>query len=312
MNSSKWPYHPSAKPNIEKHRVYWPKISIVTPSYNQGQYIEETILSILNQNYPNLEYIIIDGGSTDNTVEIIEKHADRITYWVSERDQGQADAINKGFKKCTGEIFAYLNSDDCYYPGALFEVANIYLKQKKDKVLLIGNCYWANSFQDTQGWLDKPNFPTTLYLALKKRGLAPQPSMFWTNPLSLRFNEDLKFCMDFEFWLKLILNQYEIERIDQKISLFRTHPNSKTSTLDQIQQEELNGVSSIYKKYLSPTENRDITDFLLFQNQIELYDKIVNLRNVEGKSRWETAKIAYHSKLPITLKLKLFFSICNG
>jgi glycosyltransferase involved in cell wall biosynthesis len=89
-----------------------PKISILTPSYNQGQYIEQTIQSILSQNYPNLEYIVIDGGSTDNTVEILKKYDQHITYWVSEKDRGQSHAINKGIEKCTGVLFNWLNSDD--------------------------------------------------------------------------------------------------------------------------------------------------------------------------------------------------------
>ncbi len=101
----------------------FPRITIVTPSYNQGQYIEETILSVINQDYPNLEYIIIDGGSSDNTVEIIKKYSDRITYWISEKDNGQAHAINKGFRKATGDILNWLNSDDQLQPGALKIIA---------------------------------------------------------------------------------------------------------------------------------------------------------------------------------------------
>lgn len=311
MNKQSWPFINPVNPNISNAQVNWPKISIVTPSYNQGQFIEETILSVLNQNYPNLEYIIIDGGSTDNTIAIIKKYENRITYWISEPDNGQSHAINKGFRKCTGEIFAYLNSDDCYYPGALTEVANIYRKRESNQ-LFIGNCYWANSFQDNKGWLDRPVFPNTLHEALKRRGLGPQPSMFWTNQLNLYFNEDLRFCMDFDFWLKLILNKYEIKRIDKTISLFRTHPNSKTSTLDQVQQEELNGISSIYKKHLDVLQNKDITNFLLFQNQIELYNKISNLRKQTKISKLEMLKMAYRSNLPIKLKIKLLFTGING
>ena len=90
----------------------FPKITIITPSYNQGQFIEETILSVINQGYPNLEYIIMDGGSTDNTVEVIKKYSDHINYWVSEKDKGQSNAINKGLHRATGDIINWLNSDD--------------------------------------------------------------------------------------------------------------------------------------------------------------------------------------------------------
>src|ERR1051325_4216859 len=104
-----------------------PLITIITPSYNQGQFIEETILSIINQDYPRLEFIIIDGGSTDNTVDIIKKYADRITYWVSEKDKGQSNAINKGLHKATGDIINWINSDDQLMPGALTAVAKHFL-----------------------------------------------------------------------------------------------------------------------------------------------------------------------------------------
>ena len=115
----------------------WPKISVVTPSYNQGKFIEETIRSILLQSYPNLEYIIIDGGSTDDSVQIIRKYEQWLTYWVSEPDRGQAHAINKGFARCTGELMGWINSDDSLFPNALHYLAVAH--QKQPQAILLGN-----------------------------------------------------------------------------------------------------------------------------------------------------------------------------
>ena len=103
-----------------------PRITLVTPSFNQGQYLEQTLRSVLDQGYPNLEYIVVDGGSTDDSVEITKRYADRLAWWVSEKDAGQSDALDKGFARATGEVFGYINSDDVLYPGALDAVAKAY------------------------------------------------------------------------------------------------------------------------------------------------------------------------------------------
>src|SRR5437870_3630005 len=108
--------------------VIQPTLAVVTPSYNQGHFLEETILSVLNQGYPNLEYVVVDGGSTDESVEIIRKYEPWLAYWVSERDQGQTHAINKGLARATGEVFAYLNSDDLFVPGALTAIGEAYAR----------------------------------------------------------------------------------------------------------------------------------------------------------------------------------------
>ena len=123
-----------------------PLVSIVTPSYNQAAFLEETIRSVLEQDYPRVEYIIIDGGSTDGSAEIIQRYADRLAYWVSERDRGQTDAINKGFARATGSILAWLNSDDTYQPGALREAVD-YLLAHPD----VGMVYGDGNFIDEHG-----------------------------------------------------------------------------------------------------------------------------------------------------------------
>lgn len=158
----------------------YPKISIVTPSFNQGEFIEETILSILNQNYPNLEYIIIDGGSSDETVDIIKKYEDSISYWISEPDKGQWDAILKGLKHCTGEIFNWINSDDFLVENSLNMIAKHYIRNfsvagsiecfsktknftRENKNLSYENLILNKSFYNQQGfWFNLENLKITL------------------------------------------------------------------------------------------------------------------------------------------------------
>ena len=154
-----------------------PKMSIVTPSYNQAEFLEKTILSILNQNCPNLEYIIIDGGSTDGSVEIIKKYEKYLAYWISEKDNGQAHAIKKGFEKSTGQILAWLNSDDTYLPGALFKIARVF-QNNPDADLVFGNIYHIDSLDRRIGELGftKFNFSTLIYGG----GNLHQTGAFWT------------------------------------------------------------------------------------------------------------------------------------
>ncbi|MBE0685158.1 MAG: glycosyltransferase [Anaerolineaceae bacterium] len=121
-----------------------PLVSIVTPSYNQGKYLEKTILSVLNQDYPNIEYFVMDGNSSDNSVEIIKKYSSRIAYWQSVKDQGQTDAINQGFFKAKGQIFAWLNSDDTYEPYAVSQAVD-YLLNHPDAGMVYGDCNFIDA-----------------------------------------------------------------------------------------------------------------------------------------------------------------------
>ena len=205
----------------------YPKITIITPSYNQGQYIEATIQSILGQNYPYLEYLIFDGGSNDNTVPILKKYDEQITYWESKKDKGQTHAINKGFEKASGEIITWINSDDVLMPNVLFEIAKVF----NETIAEVGVIHGASiPFNDKKEYEPDYGFiPCT-----KERCLAgmafPQPASFirkkyWDSlhPIA----ENLHFGMDYELFSKLSL-VCEFKHIDLVISKNRLHVNSKT------------------------------------------------------------------------------------
>lgn len=210
----------------------YPKISIVTPSYNQGQFIEETIRSIIFQGYPNLEYIIIDGSSTDNTVEIIKKYEKYITYWVSEPDRGQSHAINKGFAIATGEIMGWLNSDDLYLPKTFHNVALTFSKHK-NKDLISGGCI---TYDHTTERIiaSRPcgtGIAPTMAIMLGQHCYLGQSSTFWRKSVwdsvgSLR--EDVHNAMDHDFFTRCCHSGFRFQLLSEYLSVFRTHSNQKT------------------------------------------------------------------------------------
>ena len=156
--------------------IRWPKISIVIPSYNQGQFLEETILSVINQQYPELELFVIDGGSNDNSVEVIKKYESHITWWLSEKDRGQSDAINKGFSRATGEIITWLCSDDLYTPGTLKKVADYFSSQPDNVGLIYGGITTFKDGIDLRSNWGYQNPTVERYLA----GMAfSQPAAFY-------------------------------------------------------------------------------------------------------------------------------------
>ena len=209
----------------------WPKISVVTPSYNQGKFIEETIRSVLLQGYPNLEYFVFDGGSTDSSVEIIKKYEKWLTYWVSEPDKGQANAINKGLERATGEIAAYLNSDDLYLPGALQHIAQTYRKTGFD--VFVG--------KRKSKLLCRPRmFIYPFIFEEKCRYELPQECVFWNHAKykSLRFNEQFHFCLDV-WWFDQIYSGAQVVHSSKEIGFFREHEQSKSSRLQELAKTEI-------------------------------------------------------------------------
>jgi len=207
-----------------------PKISIVTPSFNQGQFLEQTIDSVLSQGYNNLEYIIIDGGSKDQSVEIIRKYAKHLKYWVSEPDSGQSNAINKGLKHCSGDVFNWINSDDYYAPKALHLIGENF-KNPDVKVLAARSHLFGsktNGYTSGGTWVFENNLAKTIGWAR-----IDQPETFFRLPLiqSLGLlNEQLHYLMDRDLWIRYLL-KFGLDGIlqtDDVVVNFRLHEDSKT------------------------------------------------------------------------------------
>jgi glycosyltransferase involved in cell wall biosynthesis len=205
-----------------------PKISVITPSFNQGAYLERTILSVLNQNYPNLEYIIIDGGSTDNSVEIIKKYESQLTYWVSEKDSGQSNAINKGLSMATGDWAAWQNSDDIYQPDTFFELA-VAAQQNPNVSLIIGNMNLINIDDEV---LNNLIYVKPTYQSVLAEGMVlTNQAAFWRRSLHSKIgflNEDLHFGFDYEWFLR-ILNVSSAAHVNNVWGNLRLHNETKTA-----------------------------------------------------------------------------------
>lgn len=205
------------------------QISIVTPSFNQGHFLEETIKSVLEQNYPNLEYIIIDGGSNDESVDVVKKYTNQLAYWVSEPDRGQSHAINKGFGRCTGDIIAWINSDDLYLPGTFSFIADFFANNP-DVDLVYGD---AEIIDETGKFLMHRKELSTDYLMGFLVGwgfLIPQPAAFWRKSVLEHMgylNEAFHYAMDYEFWQRTA-EQKKIQHITRTFARQRYHRKAKT------------------------------------------------------------------------------------
>ena len=207
-----------------------PTLSIVTPSLNQGMFLEATIKSIIDQNYSALEYIIQDGGSTDNSVEIIKRYQSRLKHWQSEKDQGQANAINLGFSQGTGEIMAYINSDDILLPGTLHYVVN-YFNQHPDVDVIYGHRILIDENGGEIGrWVLPPHNAAVLSWA----DYVPQETLFWRRRIwektGAALDESFKFAMDWDLLLRFQDAGAHLVRLPRFLGAFRVHQNQKTSS----------------------------------------------------------------------------------
>ncbi len=214
-----------------------PLISIVVPTLNQGKFIEQTLASIIGQGWPRLELIVIDGGSTDGTGVVVERYRHAITHYISEPDRGQADAINKGMRLATGDILAWLNSDDMYLPCTLQRVARV-LAPVSEPRLVSGGCLalWEGEAR-AQSWLA----PTWDREALKTRALLYQPSTFWTRALweaTGELNADAHYVLDWEWFIRASKHG-EFQMLPELLSIYRFHPGHKSSSGSSRRTQEI-------------------------------------------------------------------------
>jgi glycosyltransferase involved in cell wall biosynthesis len=216
----------------------WPRISIVTPSFNQGRYIADTIESVIAQGYPNLEHIVIDGGSTDETINVLDRYRDKLAHVVSERDRGQSDALNKGFRLATGDVLCWLNSDDQFAPGALAAVAMAFATHDVDMVSGICEIYENDqlAFRHTTSCADGP-LPLNDLLDLDHGWNAGQffyqPEVFFSRKLWVQsgahVREDCHYSMDYELWCRFAVVGARLHVIGAPLARFRVHPEQKTA-----------------------------------------------------------------------------------
>lgn len=244
-----WPWTDENQPlpSVMFDGTPWPCVSIVTPSFNQGQYIEETLRSVLLQGYPNIEYIVIDGGSTDNTVDVIKKYEQFLSFWVSEPDSGQAHAINKGWKRARGDIFAWLNSDDVYLPGSVAKAVS-YLGKNQHVGLVYGEGYHiAEDGRIIERYptesFDVKRLGDTCYIC--------QPTTFIRRTVvedTGSLNESLRFCLDYDFWIR-ISKRHNVGHLSEYLAKSRLHEQCKT--LKEAIARSREALDMLYRHYRS-------------------------------------------------------------
>ena len=241
------PYQPS----IDNDGRTYPKLTVVTPSFNQAEYLERTILSVLNQQYPNLEYLIIDGGSTDGSLDIIKKYEPYLAGWVSEKDRGQTDAINKGFRRATGDYVAFQNSDDVFAPNAFARVAEAWRKTP-DTDVFFGDMYITD---EQDGILEELRAPAFCVECQIYEGMQVfNQSLFIRRERLDQFgllDESLRFVIDYEIVARLgVQDGVRFRHVDGFWGGFRVQPNAKSSTISTVGVEEHRRVKEKYRPHL--------------------------------------------------------------
>ncbi len=237
-----WTLETNPLPIVMSNGLPWPKISIVTPSYNQGQFIEETIRSVLLQNYPNLEFIIFDGGSNDETQQVLEKYSPWLSFWQSKKDRGQGHAINLGFSLASGEYFGWINSDDFYLPDCFQLVATHFSKYSSD--FIYGD---AVNLYDSEYKISYWQGNIVLDRYLRFGGLIAAHAAFWKSSIHQPIWEKMNCNVDGELWIRLLPSKTK-SHLRIPLGVYRLQPDAKTSHVNyhHLWREDDENIAAIY------------------------------------------------------------------
>lgn len=254
-----------------------PKITVVTPSYNQARFLEQTILSVIGQSYPNLEYMLMDGGSNDGSIDIIKKYADHFTYWQSEKDNGQSAAINAGFAKGTGDILCWLNSDDMFMPGALLKIGRMFATVT-EPTILFGNCLHFHEENSKGRGSDVEEGYNELDLALCDYVI--QPSSFWNRSAWAKtgvLDESYYYGMDWEWFVRARNAGVKFRPIKDYLSIYRIHEAHKSGSGGDKRDLE---IIKIYQQYSGEKIKNAYIKWNAYRNKYKWFGKIVYVSNL--------------------------------
>jgi glycosyltransferase involved in cell wall biosynthesis len=271
------------------------KISLVTPCYNSAAYIEETICSVLSQGIPELEYMVVDGGSTDGTVEIIRRYADRLTWWVSEKDNGQVDALNKGFARATGDILGFINADDVLLPGALDAILQTFT-ERPEVDLIAGEVEWIDGegrpTGSHAGEITNLEEALDIYRVWWSQRQWVQPEVFYRRALKERvgaFDQRYHLAFDFDFWVRCFRAGATVARVRKPLVQFRQHPDQKSNAVTECNRE----IRAIVRRHLddgalvSPAHRRLLDARLSYDHyQLDADGRQGFLRALLGHPGW--------------------------
>lgn len=279
--------------------IKYPKITVVTPSFNQGKYLEKTIHSIIDQNYPNLEYIIIDGGSTDNSIEIIKKFEKHLSYWVSEPDKGQYNAINKGFQRSTGEIMTWINSDDIFLPWTLKTISEIFMTLTEVEWVTGFPAYIYGSESYIEISCIRPFSQELIQKGFyegRKIHFIQQEGTFWRKNLWMKsggyIDDNLKLAGDFDLWYRF--SKYSpVFLLGSILACFRVHNEQKTSSQMSKYYLEVDNIVKFKTKIKILKKLQSMTSlFPLLRSVLMDKYKINSIKYDHINKKW-TTKISY-------------------